>query len=366
MPTLSIHLPDQSIGNPYQSLLAKGISQHDVEVHFENFPESAFPLNSVICMHPTAKVLHLHWIHPLLKPIMWSGSDFKAWVRLCRLLLDVLIARARGVMVVWTVHNLIAHESPNARRELVARRWLARCVSHLIFHSRSAEQQVMKLLGVTTGKKSSIVPHGNYINVYPKLSQRESELREELKLEAGEIVILFFGAVRRYKGVGTLIEAFSQLPKKNIRLIIAGRAFEDSLATELHDQCSADSRIHLRLGFVPECDVAALHAISNIVAIPFERTLTSGSAILAASLGKALLLPDDARVIELPSFNGTIFFDSVLSLTQAIESLDLTALGRMGELNLSMMKSLDWSVIGRSISLVYFHHHRHIFNRPTI
>ena len=107
------------------------------------------------------------------------------------------------------------------------------------------------------------------------------------------------------------------------------------------------------LGFVPTEDVAPLYAIADIAVVPFEKTLTSGSAILALSLGKALILPEEARVIGLPDIQGTLFFSGAEHLLSILDRLSDMDLDSMGAINLKAAKQLDWLSIGHKISEIY-------------
>lgn len=353
MSTDVLFLPDWRDGNPYQGLLASEIESTGLRVDFVNYPASEMALWKVARAHREVRVLHLHWVNPIMMRIFWSGSPFKAKARIWALALSVLMVRLTGVRVIWTVHNRLSHESPDPEREILARRWLARAASRLIFHSDSARIAVEVTLGIKVGHKSEVIPHGNYVGVYPKNAQRAHELVREFGLQPEQRVLLFFGAIRRYKGIATLVEGFRAIKDDSIRLIIAGRPSEPDLKADIEAAAKQDPRIIPYLGFIPEDDVHPLYSIADLAVIPLERTLTSGSAILALSMGKALLLPEEARVIGLPDFSGTAFFDGKEGFSKAVSSLDRVTLEAMGERNRNLASRLNWKDIGNAVARSY-------------
>jgi hypothetical protein len=65
-------MPDYRIENPYQALLAEGLQQEQVGVHFPTGYRRVFPIFRAIkdCSVPI-QALHLHWISPYTKGESW-------------------------------------------------------------------------------------------------------------------------------------------------------------------------------------------------------------------------------------------------------------------------------------------------------
>lgn len=348
-----IHTPAWQIGNPYQSLLAQGLQTAGWQVTFENYPRARFPLLALSKQHPDAEAIHLHWIHPYIEPLFWCKSKPRFYLKSVLLALDVLFVRLRGVHVVWTVHNLVAHESQGADKEIYLRRLLTYVVNRLVFHSQSALETYTALTRRNLAPKSSVIPHGNYVGVYKDSAEIAKQLTQKFGLNGRETVILFFGAIRHYKGLPNLIKSFQKTTKPNLRLIIAGKALDADLQVLIEKAAEDDSRIRLDLRSIPDDQVAPLFAISHAVAIPFERTLTSGSAVLALSMGKALILPESARVLDIADDDGAIFFADTDHLTDIMGQLDCYNLAAMGQANAKAAQSLGWTRIGQQTSQQY-------------
>lgn len=348
----SVFLPDWR-RNPYQTLLADALKRQGVEVQWRDFRPVHFQLNRLDGAAARAEVVHLHWINGLIAPVFWSGGPLRRAVRLAALALDVLLARLRGKRVVWTVHNLVAHESPNPELELIARRVLALACSAIVVHSASALLRVETAYGVRLARKAHVIPHGNYDGCYPEDAALTAALRSQFGLQGSEITLLFFGAVREYKGVLRLIEAFKAARGPQLRLIIAGRTEPEALEQEALAAAAGDDRIFLKLGFVADSEVAPLFALADAVVIPTERALTSGSTVLAMTMRKATLLPEEARVFDLVDETSGIYFNSTAGLTACLENLDKAALARMGVSAGQAADNLKWDSIASTLRAVY-------------
>lgn len=346
-------MPDWRADNPYQSLLAQSLVAQGVRVGFHAMPHGLFALNRLPSLVRNNKTLHLHWVNDLITHLVWSQNPlwrrFKRWC----LWMDVMLVRARGTRVVWTVHNLVSHESPNPRAEMAARRTLARCCSHLVVHSASAVRELEAAWAMDLSHRASVVPHGNYDGCYPLAEGESIALRQRLEIPTDALCILFFGAVRRYKGVLTLVQAMAKVQRQDVRLIVAGKPNEASLKAELESAAVADKRIVLALEFIADEAVASFFSLACVVAGPFERTLTSGSVVLAMTLAKPTLLSEQAKVFDLADERTSWFFQSPDSLSALIETMEHSELQARGRSAREVADTLAWPGIASSLKRVY-------------
>jgi glycosyltransferase involved in cell wall biosynthesis len=268
------------------------------------------------------------------------------------LILDVCLVRICGGRVIWTIHNLYGHESRNHEGERRARRLLLRLVNQAAVHSEGARDLVSKAYGAADMKKISVIPHGNYIGSYPEDSARSKALADQFGVRKYACAFLFFGALRGYKGLDDLISAFGELDRTDVCLIVAGKPDTPETETRLKEAAAKDARIILHIGFVPDADVAALFAISDAVVLPFHRILTSGSAVLAMSMGKALVLPEDTRHLGGVDDQGVQFYEEG-RLGEALEQITRRDTDQMGRFNLDQVRPHNWPEIGRLCLGIY-------------
>ena len=341
-------VPDWREGNPYQALLAKGLQQTRCSVDFANYRPGWWALNQVVPRNACIDVLHLHWEHPLLHWALWSNWQFIRKLKRWAIVADVLLLRIRGVKVIWTIHNRVSHETRSPAGELELRRALASAVTRLIVHSTSALQVVRGDLSLhlRQREKFCVIPHGNYEGHYTNAEKGDEHSEVVARCSSSTTTILFFGAIRQYKGLGRLVRAFQSTQRADLRLLVAGKTYDDLLRSQLVELAAQDPRISLELGFVEDNRVIALFERADVVAVPFEKTLTSGSVLLAMTMGKALILPDDARVLDTPGDAGACYFSDDSDLIVSLSNLDKTRLAEMGAANRVAAAARDWTTIG--------------------
>src|SRR5699024_1267296 len=93
------------------------------------------------------------------------------------------------------------------------------------------------------GKLFTHIEHPHYKNYYINQISKE-EARIKLKIEKDKFVFLFFGQIRPYKNVISLVEAFIQLNEKDSILLIAG-AVQKEIEEPLKCLVSGNDKIQL-------------------------------------------------------------------------------------------------------------------------
>lgn len=338
-----IMLPDWRAGNPYQDLLAQSVRTVGAAVAFADYPQRALALNRIINRNPQVNVLHLHWPDPLFGPLFWVVTRVPAFVRMGLLIADIALARARGRRIVWTLHNLISHESKDAVREAFACRMLARFSHQIIAHSHSAIAQAERAYGIEFAHKAHVIPMGNFDKIYADAPPAPPP---RARRADAPINILFFGAVRPYKGLKRLLRAFAEVTDPRVRLTIAGRAMDARYGESIAALAAQDNRVDLQLRFIDVAEVSPLFAQADVVIIPFERTLTSASLMLAMSLTRACILPNEARTFDIVNNDNALFFDSDTALIKLLNNLNHTTLHEKALAARRTADALDWPAVG--------------------
>jgi glycosyltransferase involved in cell wall biosynthesis len=201
--------------------------------------------------------------------------------------------------LVVTAHNALPHE-PRAWHRAFFACWyrLADRIHVLSSHTRD---RLIAELGVDPGKLL-LTPHGNYegfVSDHP--ADAGAACRSSFDIPQSARVVLFFGMIRRYKGVDRLLEAFDLLAKaEDLHLVIAGEA-PPALARELAEaieRSEAKARIRLRPRFSSDPELAALLRMADVVVFPYTHVYQSGALLLAMSFGKAIIASDIAGLRE--------------------------------------------------------------------
>ncbi|NIR28093.1 MAG: glycosyltransferase [Gammaproteobacteria bacterium] len=249
-----------------------------------------------------ADIWHVHWPEGVLVP----PNPLKAFVKLQTLLFLLRWARLKGVRVVWTVHNLGSH--PHERRHRWLEAWFWRAfipkVDAYISLTETGRELATRRFPALAQVPGFVIPHGHYRGLYPDEVSR-ADARARLDLPSKARVALFIGQIRPYKNVPGLIEAFAQLPDEDARLIIAGRVRTRRLREILEEKIFGDLRIRAHLDFVPAAEMQLYLRAADLVVLPYDEVLNSGSALLALSFDRPVLAPAKGALRELAGTVGS-------------------------------------------------------------
>jgi glycosyltransferase involved in cell wall biosynthesis len=195
--------------------------------------------------------------------------------------------------LVVTAHNAVPHEARAWHAAFFAR-WY-RLADRIHVLSSYARERLVEDFGVPL-EKLLLTPHGNYEGfVALHAADSGAACRSSFDIPQAARVVLFFGLVRRYKGVERLLEAFELLAKaEDLYLVIAGET-APALARELDaaiERSEARERIRFRPRFSSDPELAALLRMADVVVFPYAHVYQSGALLLAMSFGKAIVASD--------------------------------------------------------------------------
>jgi D-inositol-3-phosphate glycosyltransferase len=187
----------------------------------------------------------------------------------------------RDRISVLTLHNIEPHEesaafSPSSFAEVFA------TMDALIVHSDANKQRLEELYS-GIAMKVSVIPHGIW---RPACLVEQSVARRILRVPPDRPIVLFFGVIRRNKGLGRLLEAMSHLRHAGGTrplLVIAGQApaidgFKSYTAT-IH-RLGLEDCVVPHIGRIPEHLVGTYYSAANVVALPYDRTFQAQSGVL--------------------------------------------------------------------------------------
>jgi glycosyltransferase involved in cell wall biosynthesis len=217
----------------------------------------------------------------------------------------LVLARILGYRIIWTVHEVVPHESPSPRRDVVAARMLARASHVVLAHDKATATRATGVLRRRI-KTTDVIPHGSYVGAYPPGRPR-AVVRKEWELPDSSFVFLAFGNLRSYKRLDLVLDAFARLPDPDVSLVIAGEfiaRFPDpdwmqSTRARLQGAAERDARIRCRIGTVPVEAVAELHDACDAAVFGRSDGWTSGSMILALSEGLPVVAARRTAYVEL-------------------------------------------------------------------
>lgn len=224
-------------------------------------------------------VIHVHQVH------FGRGLQFEKWF--------LYYAKAIKIKLVYTVHNLLPHDSGEKHRPALSR--LYRMVDGLICHSESVKQQLVEQFGVD-GRKIWVIPHG------PLFQNAGVRQGKKTCSNSGECLVVCQGMIRPYKGIPFLLEAWREVEASgcSARLIIAGLA-DPSYAEDLRQH---SARLNLKsvifdFRFLTLEEMLDLLRSADVLAYPYREITTSGALMTGVVQRKAVVATDLAPFRQL-------------------------------------------------------------------
>lgn len=272
-------------GNPYNWLLYTHIEKlgHHVEEY------SPFGI-----LKGNFDIWHLHWPEFFLN----EENIFLVWRRFATTYGLLRSARARGMRIMWTVHNLHAHERLHPAIENCFWNLFTPMLDGYIYMSEVGKEAVWSRFPRLAKLPGFLIPHGHYRGIYPDTVSR-AEARRKLGLAASAPVIAHIGNIRPYKGIPHLIRTFKGMGNSDAVLLVAGRSEWEKLTREIEAESSSHPGVRVVPGFIPEEDVQLYLRAADLVVLPFREIFNSGSALLALSFDKPILVPGIGSLGEL-------------------------------------------------------------------
>lgn len=242
-------------------------------------------------------IIHLHWLASILAGARHMDD---AMIRVAEFRKRLVSWRAAGHRIVWTMHNVLPHDSTMPQAEIALRRVIVEQADAVHLLSQSSAEEASRYYDLPI-EKAFHVPHPSYEGWYANTRDRMSA-RMDLELSANELTFVAFGSLQRYKGLAELIDAFELLrqrqPERPMRLLIAGKVVDREYHAELAAKTEHISSVTLIPSAMEERQVQTLLNGADVVVAPYLRTLNSGAALLAASFRRPLVAPRVGGVAE--------------------------------------------------------------------
>jgi beta-1,4-mannosyltransferase len=295
-------------------------------------------------------IVHLHW--PELTFL--TGRSVRVLVRLLLFRAGLRVARLRNdTKLVWTVHNVTSHEqraTPRLRALLV--RLLVEEVDGLLALTEGGIDAARTAYPELADNPVAVVPHGHYRDDYD-FSTSKAEARAEHGIEPGATLVVSVGMIRPYKNVPDLVRSVAGSADPDLRLAVAGKPAGGELAQEIRAAASADPRITLDLVFQPDEAIASWLRAADVVVLPYRAIQNSGSAILALSADRPVVVPDLGAMRELQGLVGAEWVRCYDGEFDAAELEASLAWARSPRPERAPLGGLDWAGIARSTIAFY-------------
>jgi D-inositol-3-phosphate glycosyltransferase len=187
--------------------------------------------------------------------------------------------------IIYTAHDVLPHE--HTADDAVRLERLLRHVDRVILHSHE-NAATFRTTFRNVDAPLCVVPHGDYTMFPATVLPSRVDARAAIGVPPESQVVLFFGAIRPYKGLKDLIGAFRRVRASMPAawLVIAGCPFEDFASyAEAIDAAQIRDCTALHLRYHPVGEVAKFFTAANVIALPYRSASQSGVAQLAFAFG---------------------------------------------------------------------------------
>ena len=250
------------------------------------YPNFLFPGSTQYHVNGTApKNITIHTLINSVNPLSWFKTAsfikkqkpdfiiFRFWIPFMGPALGTIarLVKKQNIKVLAITDNVIPHEKRLGDKQLAS--YFIKGCDAFVTMSKAVMNDLEKFTN-TSHKKYLL--HPLYTAFGDKIPKQEARLK--LNLKQDDRVILFFGLIRKYKGLDLLIEAFSLLKANpHNKLLIAGEFYEDKQPYfDLISKYKLEEQIILLNQFIPNDDVKYYFSAADIVALPYRSATQSG------------------------------------------------------------------------------------------
>lgn len=301
--------------NQFQALLYSAQDQFNVSI---------LPIHDLdLCGEipwPGKVVCHFHWIHGKTgqaKTEAEADASVVYWENLLRRI------KENGHKIVWTVHNVMPHETVWVEQDKKIHQMMADAADAL--HVMASDSAMLTEPYYTLDeRKMFVVPHPSYKGAQPDEILRAGA-RTQLQISEEEFVFLSFGAVMEYKGYDRLMSAYDQLrgkTAKKTRLIIAGLPSDKTLVEQIMAWGGDKPDVILDMTPVPDDKLQVYFRSADIAVCPYRRTMNSGAAMMAITFDLPVIGPNAGGFADLNKAGCALGYDinDSLALVSTMEA----------------------------------------------
>ncbi len=204
-----------------------------------------------------------------------------------------LIKWRKKTKVIALCDNVLPHE--HRPGDSVFTKYAFHIVDGYIVQSESVERDLLSFVKNPSYKR---VMHPIYENFGSSISKEEA--RKTLGFKENDRIILFFGYIRKYKGLDLLFEAMKTVRKSmDIHLLVAGEFYDDEHSyREFVEINNMNDCIHFMSEYIPGDRVPVLFSAADCVVLPYRSATQSGIVQIAYNFNKPVIVTNVGGLAE--------------------------------------------------------------------
>jgi glycosyltransferase involved in cell wall biosynthesis len=340
---------------------------HDVTIYSFSlqYPSFIFPGTTQYSSEPAPINLNIKTKVNSVNPINWLvvGNEIKKikpdllivryWLPLMGPALGTILRRVKlnkYTKIICIADNIIPHEKRLGDHAFT--NYFIKPVDGFIAMS---EKVLTDLHTFSKSKPAVLEPHPLYDHFGNIISKVEA--RNHLHINQNEFIFLFFGFIRKYKGLDMLLEAIaklknSQLQTKNYKLLIAGEFYEDRKTyDELIAKLEIEDHLILKTEFISDSEVKYYLCAADAVVQPYRNATQSGVTPLAYHFEKPMIVTNVGGLPDLVPHNkvGLVCEPNANAIADAMQQLMQTGVEHFQSNIKEEKKKYSWSKMTTAI-----------------
>ncbi|MFA6571297.1 MAG: glycosyltransferase [Bacteroidota bacterium] len=277
----------------YPDFLFPGASQYVNETDIADKISAERLLNSINPFSWRATYKYIQNLHPdLLLTDIWMpffGPSLGYVAGKCR---------KNNIVSIGLLSNVIPHEHKPGDT-MLTNYYLNRHDGFVVL-AESVKQDLLSLKSDAVFIKH---PHPNYEHFGEKLDKNVA--MEKLNIPKNKKVILFFGLIRKYKGLDILIEAMPGMSDEYF-LLIAGEVYgDDKYYRDLIKKNNLEDRTVFIDKYLNDNEVSPLFSAADVCVLPYRSATQSGIVGIAYHFGVPVITTDVGGLREMVEPFGT-------------------------------------------------------------
>ena len=310
----------------------KGI-QTRIDTFSLQYPSILFPGKSQYTNDPKPNNVNINVCINSINPFNWIKIGLKLyrekpdliivrfWIPFLAPCLGTILKIAKKnkhTKVISIVDNMIPHEKRMGDQLLT--KYFVKTVDGFIAMSEKVKTDIKTF----SHKPVSISPHPIFNHFGDPITKMEA--RTQLGLPQQDKIIIFFGYIRKYKGLDLLIQAMADetIKKFGIQLMVVGEFYED--ASGYHDLVNAlglQDQIKFYSNYIPDGEVKNYVCSADFIIQPYKNATQSGVTPLAYHFEKPMLVTNVGGLADtVPNLKtGIVVEPNIQAITKGIKTL---------------------------------------------
>ena len=297
------------------------------------YPSLLFPGKSQYTSDPKPNKLNINVCINSINPFNWIFIGYKLlqekpdliivrfWIPFLAPCLGTILSIAKKnnhTKVIAIVDNMIPHEKRWG--DQIFTKYFIKNVHGFVAMSEKVKNDIKSF----TDKPIALSPHPIFDHFGNAIKKENA--RTILGLPQNEKILLFFGYIRKYKGLDLLIQAMANdsIKKMGIKLMVVGEFYED--ATPYHQIVSSlglNDSILFYSNFIPDAEVKNYVCSADFIIQPYKNATQSGVTPLAYHFEKPMLVTNVGGLADtVPHLKtGIVVEPTIQAITKGIETL---------------------------------------------